>query len=105
MTNSYGLDVDYFRRKMERMLSALDRYTPDEFARECARMARTADDQVMQEPEFVGQQPQEAARYRYLRDTAQIDFNPAGSCITLNPSDANDAAIDALIGRLQAVTA
>ncbi|MNF15575.1 hypothetical protein D3C80_2182520 [compost metagenome] len=53
MTNAYGLDVDYFRRKMERMLVGLDRYTPDEFARECARMSRTADDRVLQEIEFA----------------------------------------------------
>jgi len=52
-TNAYGLDVDYFRCKLERLQRDLDRYTPDEFARECARMSRTADDQVLQEPEFA----------------------------------------------------
>ena len=54
MTNSHGLDVDYFSRKMERMLSGADRYTRSEWARECARMAKVADEAVLLEAEFVG---------------------------------------------------
>lgn len=52
-TNAYGLDVDYCRRKLERVLRDLDRYTPDELARECARLSRTVDDRVLQEVEFA----------------------------------------------------
>lgn len=51
-TNVHGLDVHYFRTKMERMLRTLGSYTPDEFARECARMSMTADATVLNEPEF-----------------------------------------------------
>lgn len=51
-TNAYGLDVHYFRTKMERMLRTLGSYTPDEFARECARMSVTAEATVLNEPEF-----------------------------------------------------
>lgn len=52
-TNEYGLDSDYFRRKLERMLRDVNSYTPDEMARELARMARTADEAVLSEPEFA----------------------------------------------------
>jgi len=41
--NSYGLDMDYFRRKLEQVLRGLDRFTPDEFARAMATHSRTAD--------------------------------------------------------------
>lgn len=51
-TNRYGLDAHYFRVKMERMLRTLGDYTPDEFARECARMAVTAAPSVFVEQEF-----------------------------------------------------
>lgn len=51
-TNVHGLDVHYFRTKMERMLRGLGSYTPDEFARECARMSMTAEATVLNEPEF-----------------------------------------------------
>ena len=54
MTNNHGLDVDYFSRKMERMLNGAASYTRSEWARECARMARVADAAVLQEDEFVG---------------------------------------------------
>lgn len=51
-TNQYGLDADYFRRKLERVLRDVNSYRPDEMARELARMARTADEKVLREPEF-----------------------------------------------------
>lgn len=51
-TNQYGLDADYFRRKLERVLRDVNSYRPDEMARELARMARTADEAVLREPEF-----------------------------------------------------
>lgn len=54
MTNSHGLDVDYFSRKMERMINGAASYTRSEWARECARMARVADAAVLLEDEFVG---------------------------------------------------
>lgn len=52
-TNQYGLDADYFRRKLERVLRDVNSYRPDEMARELARMARTADEAVLREPEFA----------------------------------------------------
>ncbi len=51
-SNVHGLDVHYFRTKMERMLRGMSSYTPDEFARECARMSVTADATVLNESEF-----------------------------------------------------
>ena len=45
--NSYGLDMDYFRRKLEQVLRDLDRFTPEEFARAMATHSRTADDKVI----------------------------------------------------------
>ncbi len=53
MNNRYGLDTDYFIRKMERIIRDMENYKPDEFAREMARMSRTADDKVLLEPEFA----------------------------------------------------
>ena len=43
MKNEYGLDISYFRKWVERLHLGLDRYTPDELARELSRMAFTAD--------------------------------------------------------------
>lgn len=50
--NVHGLDVHYFRNKLQRIQRDLDRYTPDELARECARMSVTADETVLNETEF-----------------------------------------------------
>jgi len=73
MTNSHGLDVDYFSRKMERMLNGADRYTRSEWARECARMAKVADESVLLEVEFVGE----------LRNAAD-ELRRAAECHHLN---------------------
>jgi hypothetical protein len=51
-TNEYGLDVSYFENKLKRILSEIDRYTPDELARECARMSTAIDKTVVLESEF-----------------------------------------------------
>ena len=50
-TNEYGLDVDYFQKWLAR-LQDISRFTPDELARELARMARAADSSVLNEKEF-----------------------------------------------------
>ncbi|MGU5685240.1 hypothetical protein ACV1DN_13610 [Aeromonas allosaccharophila] len=52
MTNEYGLDVDYFRKRLKRVLRGIERYTPEELARELARTAATASQEVLNEPEF-----------------------------------------------------
>ena len=54
-TNQYGLDVSYFKNCIERdfIQSGIGNYTPDEFARICLRMAVTADEKVLAEPEFA----------------------------------------------------
>jgi len=52
MKNEYGLDVSYFKAKIKRIIRDIDRYTPDEFAREMARMSVTADGSVIKEKEF-----------------------------------------------------
>lgn len=53
--NQYGLDVSYFKNCIERdfIQSGIGNYTPDEFARICLRMAVTADEKVLAEPEFA----------------------------------------------------
>lgn len=50
--NAAGLDVLYFRARLKSALDILRSYTPAEFARECARLARRADPRVLAEDEF-----------------------------------------------------
>lgn len=53
-TNQYGLDNDYFERKIAILhRDGLRNWKPDELARELARMSRTAAKSVMHEPEFI----------------------------------------------------
>ena len=52
MNNRYGLDVSYFEKWISRALRDISNYKPSELARELARMSRTADSEVMKEPEF-----------------------------------------------------
>lgn len=52
MINRYGLDVDYFKRKLKIIIRDVDNYTPSELARELARMSRTSDSKVLLEEEF-----------------------------------------------------
>ncbi|WP_100913528.1 hypothetical protein [Pseudoalteromonas spongiae] len=52
MANRYGLDASYFTSKLEQLIRDIDNYTPDEFARVMARMSKTADKNVVLEPEF-----------------------------------------------------
>lgn len=52
-TNRYGLDVSYFRNTIDRELNrSLTDFKPDELARVCARLAKTADSEVLKESEF-----------------------------------------------------
>lgn len=54
--NQYGLDNDYFERKIAILhRDGLRNWKPDELARELARMSQTADKSVMLEPEFETQ--------------------------------------------------
>lgn len=50
--NAAGLEVSYFVVRLKSMLSIIQQYTPAEFARECARLARRADPRVLSEDEF-----------------------------------------------------
>ena len=59
MTNNYGLDVDYFHKWIRRVLREIDYYTPDELARELARMAVTANPTVLKETEFQEKEEQQ----------------------------------------------
>ena len=43
MKNRHGLDVDYFRRKLLRLVRDLELLTPSDFAQRCARLSRAAD--------------------------------------------------------------
>lgn len=61
-TNRYGLDMAYFRNVINRELNRpLVDYRPHELARIFARLSRTADSDVMFEPEFQPQQPVQAS--------------------------------------------
>lgn len=50
--NAHGLDIAKMRPRLQRFLQVMNLYTPAEFARECARLARSADPRVLQEDEF-----------------------------------------------------
>lgn len=57
MNNRYGLDDQYFKLWMKRIInSGLEHYTPQELA----RMSKAADPKVMHEPEFALQRPPES---------------------------------------------
>lgn len=61
MNNRYGLNDQYFKLWMERIMnSGLEHYTPQELARELARMSKAADLMVMYEPEFALRRPPES---------------------------------------------
>ncbi|MEQ5834194.1 hypothetical protein [Marinobacter sp. NFXS9] len=61
--NRYGLDMAYFRRLFNRELNRpLVDFRPDELARVLARAARTADPNVLQEPEFHLEQAREGVK-------------------------------------------
>ena len=65
MTNEYGLDVSYHRKKLELILRDLDIYTPDELARELLRLSDASDPAVVIEPEF---QRRRVAQYKLKMD-------------------------------------
>ncbi|MGP4922421.1 MULTISPECIES: hypothetical protein [Pseudomonas] len=50
--NRFGLDMDYLKRRRNRLIRDLSDFPPDEAARELARIARTADATVLAEDEF-----------------------------------------------------
>lgn len=50
--NRFGLDMDYLKRRLNRLIRDLADFPPDEAARELARIARTVDATVLTEDEF-----------------------------------------------------
>lgn len=60
MNNEHGLDVAYFCEKLDALSLDADHYTPAEMARALARLAKTADENVLSEPEFAPVSPAEA---------------------------------------------
>lgn len=53
MTNEYGLNYKYFQSKLSIVAWDAENYTPDEMARELARLSISANDKViLGEPEF-----------------------------------------------------
>ena len=53
MSNEYGLDYKYFQGKLKLIVRDARNYTPDEMARELARMSKAADSSViLNEDEF-----------------------------------------------------
>lgn len=57
MINRHGLDVDYFRRKLLRLVRDLEPLTPSDFAQRCARLSRRADAAVRAQAEYAGLAP------------------------------------------------
>ena len=53
MANEHGLDVDYFKKKICLIYRDAHLYSPDEMARELARLSVTADEKVINEKEFT----------------------------------------------------
>ena len=47
MRNEYGLDADYFKKKLEAVLRDVRHYTPQEMARELHRLSMTADENTV----------------------------------------------------------
>ena len=53
MKNSNGVDVDYIKKNLERVLRDLSSYPKDELARKLAQISMTVDDSViLTEEEF-----------------------------------------------------
>lgn len=52
MKNRYGVDSSYFTSKLALVIRDIADYTPDELARELARLSATADSNVLAEDEF-----------------------------------------------------
>ena len=50
--NRYGVDRDYFTKKLEIIIRDMRDYTPSELARSLGRLAMTANSETMREPEF-----------------------------------------------------
>jgi hypothetical protein len=44
--NRYGLDAGYFKKKLGQVVWGIDNYTPEELARELARLAVTAENEA-----------------------------------------------------------
>jgi hypothetical protein len=57
MRNRHGLDVDYFRRKLLRLVRDLEQLTPSELAWICVRLSRAADAAVLAQAEYAGPAP------------------------------------------------
>lgn len=50
--NAQGFNVPLYKVRLQRLQAVISQYSPAEFARECARLARAADPRVLAEDEF-----------------------------------------------------
>ncbi|WP_223508958.1 MULTISPECIES: hypothetical protein [unclassified Pseudomonas] len=72
--NRFGLDMDYLKRRLNRLIRDLADFPPDEAARELARLARTADATVLAEDEFnEGESGAQIHVCRYVDGVRQCD--------------------------------
>ncbi|TPG86734.1 hypothetical protein EAH72_34410 [Pseudomonas caspiana] len=72
--NRFGLDMDYLKRRLNRLIRDLADFPPDEAARELARIARTADATVLAEDEFnLGESVGQDHPCRYHDGVRQCD--------------------------------
>jgi len=72
--NRFGLDMDYLKRRLNRLIRDLADFPPDEAARELARIALTADATVLAEDEFnLGESAAQDHPCRYHDGVRQCD--------------------------------
>lgn len=57
MNNRHGLDMDYFRRKLLRLVRDLEQLSPSDLARGCARLSRQADAVARAQAEYARPAP------------------------------------------------
>lgn len=71
--NRYGVDRDYFTKKLEILIRDMDNYTPAELARSLGRLAMTADSETMQESEFNAAQAVQGGGEPDWTESATLD--------------------------------
>jgi hypothetical protein len=73
--NEYGLNYKYFEDVIKREFGhGLSNYRPDEFARVCLRMARTASHETFAESEFINRQHENKIKADAVRECSEESF-------------------------------
>jgi hypothetical protein len=73
--NDYGLNHKYFEDVIKREFGhGLSNYRPDEFARVCLRMAKTASPETLLESEFINRPYENKLKSDAVRDCSEQNF-------------------------------